>query len=46
MDIAPAPSSKELKNWLMEGNKKLSIDDEITFCDSDVLLQVLQCKVG
>jgi hypothetical protein len=34
-----------LRKWKVEGNKKLSIDDETNFCDVDVLLQVLECKV-
>merc|ERR1740128_82100 len=42
-DTTP-PRLAELRSWLVEGNKKLTIDDETTFCDEDVLLQVVQCK--
>ena len=41
----PAPTLPELKNWVIEGTKKLTIDDETSFCSSEVLKQVLQCKV-
>jgi hypothetical protein len=44
-DSTPAPTLPELKNWVKEGTKKLTIDDETTFCSSDILKQVLQCKV-
>ncbi|XP_046632106.1 cap-specific mRNA (nucleoside-2'-O-)-methyltransferase 1-like isoform X1 [Daphnia pulicaria] len=43
-DSTPAPTLPELKNWVKEGTKKLTIDDETTFCSSDILKQVLQCK--
>jgi len=39
------PTLSELRRWKVEGNKKLSIDDETNFCDAKVLLQVLECKV-
>ena len=39
------PTLSELRRWKVEGNKKLSIDDETNFCDAEVLLQVLECKV-
>ena len=42
----PAPSLSELQTWLVKGEKKLTIEDETTFCDEDVLLQVIQCKVS
>jgi hypothetical protein len=45
LDSTPAPMLPELKNWVIEGTKKLTIDDETTFCSSDILKQVLQCKV-
>lgn len=38
------PTLSELRRWKVEGNKKLSIDDETNFCDAEVLLQVLECK--
>lgn len=41
----PPPTLSELRKWKVEGNKKLSIDDETNFCDVGVLLQVLECKV-
>lgn len=40
------PSLEEMLEWLVEGNKKLNIEDETEFCDPDILLQVLQCKVS
>ncbi|XP_032792891.2 cap-specific mRNA (nucleoside-2'-O-)-methyltransferase 1 [Daphnia magna] len=43
-DPIPAPNLSELKNWVIEGPKKLTIDDETTFCAADVLQKVLQCK--
>lgn len=46
VDDIPVPSLTELKKWLMEGEKKLTIDDETNFCDPNTLLQVLQCKVS
>lgn len=41
----PALTITELNSFRREGPKKTTIDDETTFCDSDTLLQVLQCKV-
>lgn len=41
-----APTGSEMRDWLVEGNKKLSIQDEITFCEQETLMQVLQCKVS
>lgn len=38
------PDIKELRQWVLEGKKKLTIDDETLFCDPDVLRNVLDCK--
>ncbi|CAN7937793.1 unnamed protein product, partial [Ixodes hexagonus] len=38
------PDIKELRQWVLEGKKKLTIDDETLFCDPDVLRNVLECK--
>ena len=42
----PTPHMSELQTWLVEGKRKLTIEDETTFCNEDVLLQVIQCKVS
>lgn len=38
------PDIKELRSWVQEGKKKLSIDDETLFCDPEVLKNVLDSK--
>lgn len=38
------PSLKELKTWPVEGERKLGIEDELEFCDPDILQEVLQNK--
>lgn len=43
-DDLDTKSVEELKEWMLEGPKKLSIDDETNFCDPDVLSDVLAQK--
>lgn len=38
------PSSNDLVNWLALGPTKETIDDEITFCDPNILEQVVNSK--
>lgn len=38
------PTIKTLREWTLEGKKKLTIDDETCFCDEQVLQDVLTCK--
>ncbi|KAK8774512.1 hypothetical protein V5799_010954 [Amblyomma americanum] len=38
------PNITQLREWVTEGKKKLTIDDETCFCDEDVLREVLDCK--
>lgn len=38
------PDIKTLREWSLEGKKKLTIDDETCFCDEEVLKEVLDCK--
>lgn len=38
------PTIKVLREWTLEGKKKLTIDDETCFCDEQVLQDVLTCK--
>lgn len=37
-------SEEELKSWLLQGDRKLTIDDEVNFCDPQVLANVLAQK--
>lgn len=43
-DLIDILSSDELKSWLVEGERKLTIDDETSFCDPQVLANVLAQK--
>ena len=43
-DMQP-PSFSEMKDWILEGDRKSTIDDETNFCDPDLLQQVISCKV-
>ncbi|XP_037274774.2 cap methyltransferase 1 isoform X1 [Rhipicephalus microplus] len=38
------PNIKTLREWVAEGKKKLTIDDETCFCDEKVLKQIIDCK--
>ncbi|XP_064485017.1 cap-specific mRNA (nucleoside-2'-O-)-methyltransferase 1-like [Ornithodoros turicata] len=38
------PDIKELRQWPTEGAKKLTIDDETTFCDPEILGEIISCK--
>ncbi|KAH8029308.1 hypothetical protein HPB51_025176 [Rhipicephalus microplus] len=38
------PNIKTLREWVTEGKKKLTIDDETCFCDEKVLKQIIDCK--
>lgn len=38
------PTGENLENWIKLGAKKHTIDDESTFCNSDILEQVLKSK--
>lgn len=38
------PNIKDLRKWLREGEKKLSIDDETEFCDANILKNVIGLK--
>ncbi|KAH6925598.1 hypothetical protein HPB50_007979 [Hyalomma asiaticum] len=38
------PNIKTLREWVSEGKKKLTIDDETCFCDEEVLKQIIDCK--
>lgn len=40
------PSLAQLNAWVVEGPRKLNIEDEIMYCDEDVLLGVLSAKVS
>lgn len=43
-DLLNVLSTDELKSWLVEGKRKLTIDDETNFCDPQVLANVLAQK--
>lgn len=43
-DLLNVLSTDELKSWLVEGERKLTIDDETGFCDPQVLANVLAQK--
>jgi len=34
----------ELNSWMVEGQRKETIDDETLFCDEEILQAVLKCK--
>ncbi|XP_075554842.1 cap methyltransferase 1 isoform X1 [Dermacentor variabilis] len=38
------PDIKVLREWVSEGKKKLTIDDETCFCDEQVLKEIIDCK--
>ncbi|KAF2352472.1 G-patch domain [Trinorchestia longiramus] len=38
------PSLNQMSDWIVLGSKKLEISDETTYCDEDVLLNVLDSK--
>lgn len=38
------PAITELRQWVVEGPKKMTIDDETLFCDAEVLKEVIGCK--
>ncbi|KAI5711049.1 hypothetical protein M8J75_013636 [Diaphorina citri] len=40
----PALSEDDMDSWIVEGDKKLSIDNETKFCSPNLLKNVLQCK--
>ena len=43
-DMQP-PSFSEMRDWILEGDRKSTVEDETNFCDPDLLQQVLSCKV-
>lgn len=43
-DDLDTKSVDELKMWMVDGSKKLSIEDEANFCDPDILTDVLAQK--
>lgn len=38
------PMMDELRSWVQEGKKKLTIEDETEFCSETILRKVLHCK--
>ncbi|XP_060947289.1 cap-specific mRNA (nucleoside-2'-O-)-methyltransferase 1 [Limanda limanda] len=38
------PDADELRDWMILGEKKLKIEDEIEFCTEDLLHTLLRCK--
>ncbi|KAK0163021.1 hypothetical protein PV327_006737 [Microctonus hyperodae] len=38
------PSEHEMKDWIQEGEKKNTIDDETLFCDKNILQQIIKSK--
>ncbi|KAK2709328.1 hypothetical protein QYM36_013109 [Artemia franciscana] len=40
----PVPSFEEMNSWVVIGRRKEAIEDEIQFCDPEVLSEVLNCK--
>lgn len=35
-----------LESWMVTGPKKMTIDDEVWFCDPEILQDILSLKVG
>ena len=42
--ILPCPDIKELRNWINEGHRKDTLEDETGFCDPEIITNVLRCK--
>ena len=40
----PCPDMSELRQWVEEGPRKETIEDETKFCDDEILTNVLKCK--
>uniref|UniRef100_A0A8C9ERA4 Cap-specific mRNA (nucleoside-2'-O-)-methyltransferase 1 n=1 Tax=Pavo cristatus TaxID=9049 RepID=A0A8C9ERA4_PAVCR len=40
------PDAQELKEWMTVGKRKMVIEDETEFCNEELLLNVLRCKVS
>ncbi|CAH1262925.1 CMTR1 [Branchiostoma lanceolatum] len=40
----PIPSKDTLQEWVLEGTRKNEIEDEVEFCNEDILLDLLKCK--
>ena len=40
----PCPELNELRLWTKEGKRKATIDDETSFCEPDILTNILKCK--
>lgn len=38
------PTSDELQDWMTLGKYKTTIDDEVTFCEPDIVKEVVNCK--
>jgi len=43
-NLQPAPTFEELRHWVGTGARNTDISGETTFCDSNVLKDVLSCK--
>ena len=41
---SPCPDITELRQWIKEGPRKATIEDETTFCDPEIISNVLKCK--
>lgn len=40
----PPPTIEELRGWVAEGDKKLTIEDEVNFCSAETLDGILNSK--
>ncbi|RDD44641.1 Cap-specific mRNA (nucleoside-2'-O-)-methyltransferase 1 [Trichoplax sp. H2] len=40
----PLPDRATLDSWMKIGKKKMTIDDEVNFCEPNILKDVLECK--
>ncbi len=40
----PVPETEELKHWIREGERKKTIEDEVKFCDPEVVPSIMKAK--
>ncbi|XP_035670765.1 cap-specific mRNA (nucleoside-2'-O-)-methyltransferase 1-like [Branchiostoma floridae] len=40
----PVPNKDTLQDWVLEGTRKNQIEDEVEFCNEEILLDLLKCK--